>query len=107
MIIKTDSEYLAKGATEWVFTWVQNGWLMCADPRVKDWDLWEQFLDVLDRTKSILGVEVAFWWVPARWNTDARSLAGAGLRLPPFYYVAPREASKPLRAMIMERSFPN
>ncbi|KAK7742284.1 hypothetical protein SLS53_004427 [Cytospora paraplurivora] len=80
VIIKTDSEYLAKGATEWVFTWSQNGWIMCENPRVKDWDLWEQLLNVLDYIKSVLGVEVAFWWVPARWNSDARSLAGVGLR---------------------------
>ncbi|KUI53558.1 Ribonuclease H [Cytospora mali] len=83
VIIKTDSEYLIKGVTEWVYTWVQKGWIRRGNSRVKDWDLWEQLLDVLDHVKLIWGVEVAFWWVPPKWNRDAKSLAGLGLRVPP------------------------
>ncbi|ROW03043.1 hypothetical protein VMCG_05709 [Cytospora schulzeri] len=88
VIIKTDSEYLTKGATEWVFTWMQKGWIMRGDSRVKDWDLWEDLLDVIDHVKRVWGVEVAFWWVPPKWNKDARTLAGLGLRVPPDTSVA-------------------
>ncbi|ROV86810.1 hypothetical protein VSDG_10164 [Cytospora chrysosperma] len=87
VIIKTDSEYLAKGATEWVFTWIQKGWIMSENSRVKDWDLWEKLMGVIDHIKRVWGVEVAFWWVPPRWNKDARSLAGMGLRVPPDTHV--------------------
>lgn len=101
VIIKTDSEYLVKGVTEWVFTWMQRGWIMCGNSRVKDWDLWEKLMDVLDHVKRVWAVEVAFWWVPPRWNKDARSLAGVGLRVPPDTHVV---TSKELD---VEMSVPN
>lgn len=83
VIIKADSEYLVRGATDWVYTWMQKGWIMCENSRVKDWDLWEKLVDVLDHIKHVWGVEIAFWWVPPSWNKEARSLAGIGLRMPP------------------------
>ncbi|KKY30418.1 hypothetical protein UCDDA912_g09643 [Diaporthe ampelina] len=64
-IIKTDSE------------------IGCGESRIRDWDLWEAILVLLDIVKRLWNVEVLFWWVPAKWNRDAKSLAAEGLKLPP------------------------
>ncbi|KAL1862660.1 hypothetical protein Daus18300_008458 [Diaporthe australafricana] len=83
VIIKTDSEYVVKGATERIQTWLRKGWIGCGESRVRDWDLWEAFLALLDIIKGIWNVDVHFWWVPAEWNRDAKSLAAEGLKIPP------------------------
>jgi ribonuclease HI len=42
--VTTDSEYLRKGITEWMFKWKKNGWKTAAKEPVKNADLW-QLLD--------------------------------------------------------------
>ncbi|KAK7709548.1 hypothetical protein SLS63_013183 [Diaporthe eres] len=65
VIIKTDSE------------------IGCGESRIRDWDLWEALLALLEIVKRTWNVEVLFWWVPTNWNRDAKSLAGEGLKIPP------------------------
>lgn len=73
----------------------------CGESRVRDWDLWEAFLALIEIIKGIWNVDVVFWWVPATCmcdnllqhrvycgltssgNRDAKSLAAEGLQLPP------------------------
>ncbi len=38
----TDSEYLRKGVTEWIWGWKRNGWMTKAKKPVKNADLWRQ-----------------------------------------------------------------
>ncbi len=41
----TDSEYLRKGITQWVFNWQKNGWRTSAKQPVKNKDLWQLLLE--------------------------------------------------------------
>lgn len=43
----TDSEYLRKGVTEWIWGWKRNGWVTKAKQPVKNADLWRQLDDVM------------------------------------------------------------
>lgn len=42
----TDSEYVRKGITEWVFGWQKNGWKTAQKQPVKNKDLWEELLEL-------------------------------------------------------------
>ncbi|CAH0020000.1 unnamed protein product, partial [Clonostachys rhizophaga] len=44
LIIATDSEYVVKGATAWVKTWLRKGWRTNNNADVKNKDLWEMLL---------------------------------------------------------------
>lgn len=48
----TDSEYLRKGITEWLFEWKQRGWRTASRKPVKNEDLWRR-LDVLAASHDI------------------------------------------------------
>lgn len=43
----TDSEYLRKGVTEWIWGWKRNGWVTKAKQPVKNADLWRQLDEVM------------------------------------------------------------
>ncbi|MDA0617435.1 MAG: ribonuclease HI [Proteobacteria bacterium] len=45
--IHTDSQYVKKGITEWIFNWKKNGWKTAAKQPVKNAELWIK-LDVLN-----------------------------------------------------------
>ena len=53
----TDSEYLKKGLTEWIFNWKRKGWKTSAKKPVKNQDLWK----ALDET--IQEHQVTWHWV--------------------------------------------
>jgi ribonuclease HI len=38
--IRTDSQYVQKGITEWIKAWARNGWKTTAKKPVKNQDLW-------------------------------------------------------------------
>jgi len=40
--ITTDSQYLVKGITEWIFAWVKKGWVNSKKEPVLNRDLWER-----------------------------------------------------------------
>jgi ribonuclease HI len=42
--ITTDSQYLVKGMTEWLFSWVRKGWINSKKEPVLNRDLWERLL---------------------------------------------------------------
>ena len=44
VILTTDSQYLMKGITKWVDSWIRRGWLTTAKKPVKNKDLWEKLL---------------------------------------------------------------
>lgn len=45
--IHTDSQYVKKGITEWIFNWKKNGWKTASKQPVKNAELWER-LDELN-----------------------------------------------------------
>ena len=55
--IVTDSEYLAKGVTQWMRNWIKNNWQTAARKPVKNQELWRE-INLL-----LLGREYSFEWV--------------------------------------------
>jgi len=46
MRIVTDSNYLVKGMTQWIFSWVKNNWQTSLKEPVLNRDLWERLLEL-------------------------------------------------------------
>jgi ribonuclease HI len=55
--IVTDSEYLAKGVTQWMKNWIRNGWRTASKQPVKNQELWRE-INLL-----LTGREYSFEWV--------------------------------------------
>ncbi|KAH7265967.1 hypothetical protein MRS44_008215 [Fusarium solani] len=70
LVIATESEYVAKGATEWVSGWLWNGWRTSNRGAVKNRDLWEALLGEFERLEE-LGLKVEFWKIPRSLNAMA------------------------------------
>jgi len=45
-LLYTDSEYVKKGITEWIFNWEKNGWRTSAKKPVMNADLWQELKKV-------------------------------------------------------------
>jgi ribonuclease HI len=58
----TDSQYVRKGATEWIFNWQHNNWMTANGERVKNIEVWKK-LDRLSEDKYI-----EFQWVKGHTN---------------------------------------
>ncbi|KAM0096206.1 hypothetical protein ACP6JD_000386 [Aspergillus fumigatus] len=92
VVIKSDSEYLVRGVTEWLPKWKRNGWKNSRGLDVANWEHFkaiERLTEDLERHK----LTIKFWHVPRRNNRDADTMAKAVLRgawnrglglLPPF-----------------------
>lgn len=50
--VTTDSQYLVKGMTEWIFSWMKKGWVTSKKDPVVNRDLWER-LYALSKTHRI------------------------------------------------------
>ncbi|KAG5980179.1 hypothetical protein E4U55_004303 [Claviceps digitariae] len=71
IVLATDSEYVAKGATEYARTWVHNGWRRSNEDKVvKNQDLWKALLGEIERWDSE-GLKVQFWRIPRALNVMA------------------------------------
>lgn len=57
VVVTTDSQYLAKGMTEWLHGWVRKGWVNSKKEPVLNRDLWERLLS-LAKTHKITWVWV-------------------------------------------------
>lgn len=53
----TDSEYLRKGITEWIFQWKKNNWRNGAKKQVKNIDLWQQLDAEVQKHK------ITWYWI--------------------------------------------
>ena len=48
VIITTDSKYIVKGMTEWIYGWIKNNWKNSQRKDVLNRDLWERLLTASD-----------------------------------------------------------
>ncbi len=46
VVLTTDSQYLAKGMTEWISGWQRRGWVNSKKQPVLNRDLWERLLEL-------------------------------------------------------------
>ncbi|KAF4439458.1 ribonuclease H-like protein [Fusarium austroafricanum] len=74
VVIKSDSEHLVKGMTEWVFKWEINGYKTAKREPVKNAGLFKRLQELVSDLDSV-NVEMLFWHVPREMNTDADGLA--------------------------------
>jgi ribonuclease HI len=58
LTIISDSQYVIKGITEWIFGWIRNGWKTSAKKSVENQDLWQNMWTLTQE----LG-EVHWQWV--------------------------------------------
>ena len=76
--VYTDSQYVQKGITEWIWAWKKRGWKTADNKPVKNADLWQE-LDALVRKHK-----VSWHWVKGHAghpeNERADSLARQGLQ---------------------------
>ncbi len=57
IVIYTDSTYLLKGVTGWMFGWEKNGWMTGAKEPVQNKDLWQELLRLSFTLKSSITIE--------------------------------------------------
>jgi ribonuclease HI len=55
--VTTDSNYIVKGMSEWIYTWIKNGWRNSQKKDVLNRDLWERLLRAVD------GHEIEWVWI--------------------------------------------
>ncbi|MBQ9723989.1 MAG: ribonuclease HI [Neisseriaceae bacterium] len=78
VIVYTDSQYVQKGISEWIFNWKKNGWKTAAKKPVANAELWQQ-LDTLSAQFNI-----QWQWVKGHNgnmnNETADKLANLGIK---------------------------
>ena len=77
MVIYTDSEYVRKGMTEWIASWMRRGWKTADGKPVKNADLWQR----LDALRKLHHVDWRWVKRPCRrpGNERADALANRGV----------------------------
>ncbi len=58
LVIRSDSQYLVKGMTEWIDGWVRNGWRRGKDKPLLNREIWEALLEMRQFYR-----EVRYEWV--------------------------------------------
>lgn len=76
MIIATDSDYVVRGVTRWVFVWLRDNWMRHKQP-VQNKDIWKAILHEIKRWRR-QGLEIKFWRIRKEWNKAASALAREG-----------------------------
>lgn len=78
VVIKSDSEYLVKGMTDWIGKWKSNSYVNAKGKSVVNAALFRRLDDLVGELESN-GVAVEFWYVPRAQNAAADALANAAL----------------------------
>lgn len=78
VVIKSDSAYLVKGMTEWIYGWRNNGYINSRGSAVCNSDLFKQLEEAVDDLND-MDVQVQFWHVRRADNEVADCLANAAL----------------------------
>jgi ribonuclease HI len=77
VVIKSDSEYVVRGVTEWLPKWKKNGWKNAKGQSVANYTYFQEIkrlIELLEEDSS-----VKFWIVPREQNKMADSLAVSAL----------------------------
>ena len=65
----SDSNYVVRGANEWLADWIKRGWKNARGEQVANLDLWQQLKTLLEQHM------VTFTWIPRGQNAQADELA--------------------------------
>lgn len=61
--IFTDSVYIIRGITQWIFGWKKRGWKNAANEEVSNQDIWLELDKVVAQTKAKLGCDLKWSFV--------------------------------------------
>ncbi|KAF5310926.1 hypothetical protein D9619_007966 [Psilocybe cf. subviscida] len=67
IVLATDSEYMVKGANEWIAIWKANGWKTSSNQDVKNKDLWLLLTNKIEEFER-QGIAVQFYLMERRFN---------------------------------------
>lgn len=67
--IHTDSKYLQKGITEWIYKWQKNGWQTSGKKPVKNLELWKTLLSCIQKH------DIIWSWVKGHDNNEGNEIA--------------------------------
>lgn len=79
VVIKTDSDYLHKSMTEWIWNWISTGGLKSNQEPVQHWDYLLALHKRIMEVEQAKRIRVLFWWVPREFNGGADTLANFAL----------------------------
>ncbi len=81
----TDSTYVIKGATEWVWGWQRRGWKTMENEDVANQDLWQEHLQITRNLKIKWGYVRGHQGQPGNERCDAIAVAFSEGRSPNLY----------------------
>ncbi|KAF8066717.1 ribonuclease H-like domain-containing protein [Lyophyllum atratum] len=79
IVLASDSAYVVKSMTQWVFTWRKNGWKNSDGGALVNGDTLKE-LDSMIEDMAEDGLEVEFWAIPREENVEADRLASSACR---------------------------
>ncbi len=79
VVIRTDSDYLHKSMTEWIWNWIRTGGFKSNGERVQHWDYLLALHERIIEVEAAKRIRVQFWWVPREFNSGADTLANLAL----------------------------
>lgn len=79
MVIATDSEYVARGYSEWLPAWKRRKWKTARGSDVANKDMWQKLERAIQKVASC-GTQVLFWQVPRASNDAYRYAQEAAVR---------------------------
>lgn len=85
IILYTDSEYVKKGATEWMHGWYKNNWRTKTGGEVLNKDIWEKLMNVLAKLKVEIRVIKGHAGVPGNERCDVIATGFADNNPPRLY----------------------
>lgn len=77
IVIKSDSEYVVRGLTEWLPKWKKNGWKNAKGSPVANSTYFQRIERLIEQLEQ--DISVKFWMVPRERNRMADSLAKSAL----------------------------
>lgn len=78
VVLKSDSEYLVKGMTEWLSKWESNGYRTAKGAPVANLELFQKLRKLVGDLDTV-GIDVLFWHVERKFNKVADKCASMAL----------------------------
>jgi ribonuclease HI len=77
VILKVDSDYVARSLSEWIWSWEQNGYVTRKGTPVEHGDLIREIHATINSMEEEMAVR--FWRVGREWNREADALVNHAL----------------------------
>jgi len=77
VILKVDSDYVARSLSEWIWSWEKNGYVTRKGTPVEHGDLIREIHATINSMEEEMAVR--FWRVGREWNSEADALVNHAL----------------------------